>query len=306
MTTKKKILSVSVAAILAVTAIAGTSLAYLTDTDSDKNVMTIGKVSIIQNELQRDQEGELVAFEDGKALLPATGDTNGDGKIDSYDDDIKGLIFTDENGKTQTIVSPDGTAGGRTSVFSNENNAVDKIVTVTNDGNNEAYVRTLFAYELPTVDYALSVYGTDELPGYVSTLNDNYVDVVNTDHFLITAWHQGLVEGQGDTLPTDENGDYIVIEVNSVAYLVSEYYYKNGSKLAKDETSHPSLKQIYQSATANNEDSQVLVGEDGEYDILVLSQAVQTNGFASAEEALNTAFGEVNAENAAEWFANVQ
>ena len=49
-----------------------------------------------------------------------------------------------------------------------------------------------------------------------------------------------------------------------------------------------------------------LAGED--YNILVLTQAVQTQGFDSAAEALNTAFGgdyyEVGEETLQEWFAD--
>ena len=50
---KKKILALALVAILAVTAIAGASLAYLTDKDEAVNVMTLGNVDIQQNERDR-------------------------------------------------------------------------------------------------------------------------------------------------------------------------------------------------------------------------------------------------------------
>ena len=50
---KKKLLSVALAVIIAVTAIAGTSLAYLQDTDSAENVFTVGNVQIEQYEKDR-------------------------------------------------------------------------------------------------------------------------------------------------------------------------------------------------------------------------------------------------------------
>lgn len=57
---KKKILSICLVAIIAVTAITGASLAYLTDRDSAENVFTIGNVEI-----------ELVdVFEQDSQLLP--------------------------------------------------------------------------------------------------------------------------------------------------------------------------------------------------------------------------------------------
>ena len=47
---KKKILSICLVAIIAFTAIAGASLAYLTDRDSAENVFTFGNVEIELNE----------------------------------------------------------------------------------------------------------------------------------------------------------------------------------------------------------------------------------------------------------------
>lgn len=269
---KKKILSMALVVALAATAIVGTTLAYFTDTDSAKNVMTTGNVSIVQNEKERNAEGTLVDFTDDKPLYPAVGDNNDDGKLDvAYDD-------------------------AENKMFSNDRNVVDKIITVTNDGDNEAYVRTLIAFELPVAPEGFTG----------ATLNDEYVDVVNVVPYLLTVMKEGATAGKGYTLPLEENGDYVVITVDEVAYLVTEYYYKNDSKLAADEESHQSLVQIYLSSKATNEDAALLTGADGEYNILAVSQGVQTAGFDSAKEALDEAFGVVNAANAAEWFADVQ
>ena len=305
---KKKILALGLCVAMLAIAVIGGSLAYFTDTDQATNVMVTGNVSIIQNEQQRskDNVNTLEAFEDGKPLYPATGDSNRDGKIDTgYQDSIHGDTFVDENGKTQTIEMIN--RPNEKNVFSLNNNVVDKIITVTNDGNNEAYVRTLIAFEIPTMEDAKDIYG-DNVPNYVTPLDKDgkYVDVVNMAHFLYTVMHEGATEGKGYTLPLEDE-DYIIIEDTSgVAYLVTEYYYKNDSKLASKETTHPSLLQIYLSAQATNEDAELVVGEDGQYNILAVSQAVQTAGFTSAEEAMKAAFGEVNAENCKEWiFTNV-
>lgn len=53
---KKKILSICLVAIIAITAIAGASLAYLTDRDSAENVFTFGNVEIELNETFKDNE----------------------------------------------------------------------------------------------------------------------------------------------------------------------------------------------------------------------------------------------------------
>ena len=278
---KKKILSLCLVMALAAVAVVGGTLAYFTDTDSAKNVMTTGDVSIIQNEKERNEDGELVDFTDGKPLYPAVGDNNGDGKLDvPYDD-----------------------AGNK--MFSNDRNVVDKIITVTNNGTNDAYVRTLIAFEIPEApaDFAgATLTKQDENGDVVAT----YVDVVNVAPYLFTVMKEGATAGKSYTLPQEANGDYVIIEVDNVAYLVTEYYYKNDSKLTPSEESHQSLVQIYLSSEATNEDAALVVGADGNYNILAVSQGVQTMGFNDAKTALDTAFGEVNAENCAEWFATVE
>lgn len=110
---KKKILSICLAAVIAVMAIAGASLAYFTDTDSAENVLTVGNVKIQLIEQQRDGNGGLEEFEDEKLLMPIVGSVQTDAK-DKY-----GL--------------------------STSKNYVDKIVTVKNTGKSAAYVRVLVA-----------------------------------------------------------------------------------------------------------------------------------------------------------------
>ena len=72
---------IAVIALVASLLIAATgTLAYLTDTDSDVNVMTLGNVDIEQHEMKRAdgiaynatlEDGDLLPFEDGIKLFPA-------------------------------------------------------------------------------------------------------------------------------------------------------------------------------------------------------------------------------------------
>lgn len=113
---KKKILSVCLVAVIAVTAIAGASLAYFTDTDDATNVFTVGGVKIALVEQQRNEDGDkLEAFENDKVLMPIAGSAQG---------------AKDKFG------------------LSTAANYVDKIVTVKNTGASEAYVRVFVA--IPT------------------------------------------------------------------------------------------------------------------------------------------------------------
>lgn len=57
---KKKLLTICLAAIVAVTAIAGASLAYFTDTDTEKNTFTVGnvKIDLIESQYHRVNAGK--------------------------------------------------------------------------------------------------------------------------------------------------------------------------------------------------------------------------------------------------------
>ena len=126
------LLVISMTAALAV----GGTLAYLTDTDEDVNVMTVGKVKIDQLEYERtdvedkDADAELQEFHNNKPLYPAV--TDGDWSTDDAYVDFEQIGKDDEGG----IWNPETL-----------NNEQDKMVFVKNKGDFDAYVRTVFAFE---------------------------------------------------------------------------------------------------------------------------------------------------------------
>ena len=135
---KKALAWVLVLVLTAAIAVGGT-LAYLTDTDEDVNVMTIGKVKIDQLEFERidtetaDQNATVQEFHDNKPLYPAVvedgfGWTAGDSYVDWEQ--------IGKDGYTSDIWDP-----------SKINNEVDKMVFVKNKGDYDAYVRSVFAFE---------------------------------------------------------------------------------------------------------------------------------------------------------------
>ncbi|MBR3786553.1 MAG: hypothetical protein IKJ77_09120 [Firmicutes bacterium] len=149
-------------------------------------------------------------------------------------------------------------------------NVVDKFVTVKNTGKSDAYVRTIIAYE------GDMTYGPEGA----------YIHVV----------HNGT-----NVNPAIAITCIGIVNVNGTDYTAYEYVYPEALK--KGETTDPSLKQVYMNKAATNE----VVAKYGDtYDILVLSQAVQTNGFADAKTALDTAFGGATAANVAGWFGDVK
>ena len=227
----------------------GGTLAYLSDTDADVNTMTLGSVYIVQNEQERDAQGDLVPYTQDKPLYPAVFD--GDSipwapaeKWPTKDDQAWKVVADNEL-------------------------VIDKFVTVTNTGKSEAYVRTFIAYE------------GDETYGP----NGDFIHIVhnttNVDPAIIFK-------------------DHGVITVDGVAYTVFSYTYPTA--LQPRDTTIPSLKQVYMNKDANND----VVAKYGEkYEIRVVSQAVQTNGFADAQTALDQAFP-VSETALVEWFGGAE
>ena len=265
---KKMLLSVTALASVAALSIAGT-VAYLQDTDSDVNVMTLGNVYIEQHEYERvvDANGNyatdtiddvtsyvLKDFTQAKPLLPSALVTNGPGW--DWDSTIVRMTQVDSYGGMQ--------------VFKAASNAQDKFVTVENTGKTDAYIRTLVAIEIGSADGSL----------------------------IGTSYH--------NTWNKTEIGE-ITIDGNN--YMLFEYAYEGGELtdgtwrhqngiLPAGDTSYPNLSQVYISAAATNEDMVKLDGnQNGALDILVVSQAVQAKGFADADTALDAAFGDITEQN---------
>lgn len=260
--------------LVAALAIGGT-VAYLQDDDSDVNVMTLGNVSIAQHEYERA--------------------TNTDGSYETEEiDDVTSYVLKDfTQGKPLLPIVGDpstGAAGwdntvvrmtqvdsyGSMQVFAGKN-AQDKFVTVENTGKTDAYVRTLVAIEIGSTDGSLI--GTS----YHSTWNPTEIGEITIDgnkYLLIEYAYEGgkLTDGT--------------------------WRHQNGILPAGD-TSYPNLSQVYIKSVATNEDMEKIDGNgNGTLDILVVSQAVQTAGFADAKTALDTAFGK-SSEKAAEWFGGI-
>ena len=136
---KKALAWLLVLAMTAALAVGGT-LAYLTDTDEDVNVMTVGKVKIDQLEYERveaetrDDDAVVQEFHDNKPLYPAVIDK------DKFNwETNENYVDWEQIGKedyTSGIWNPE-----------NINNEVDKMVFVKNKGDFDAYVRTVIAFE---------------------------------------------------------------------------------------------------------------------------------------------------------------
>ncbi|MBE6862234.1 MAG: hypothetical protein E7497_04970 [Ruminococcus sp.] len=174
---------------------------------------------------------------------------------------------------------------GSSNVFAGKN-AVDKFVTVENTGKADAYVRTLVAVEVGSTDGSLV---RKEARAIIAEKADSSTQ----------PWVYNLIQN---------------VQIDGNNYNVYEYIYRGASDvnrhlngvLPAGETTYPNLCQVYISSEATNEDLEALDGNgNGLLDILVLTQASQLGG-TSAENMLDTAFGDVTAENAAKWFGEME
>ena len=136
---KRLIASVTCLALL-LTMLLGSTLAWFTDTtDVAHNTMVVGNVEIEQYEQYRDN-GQLNLWNpDYKPQLVGAVIYNG-GNVVMPEDAARytEAIDIDENGFWKNT-GDDGVI---------VKNAIDKVVTIKNVGNTDAYVRTVFAFEM--------------------------------------------------------------------------------------------------------------------------------------------------------------
>lgn len=165
------------------------------------------------------------------------------------------------------------------------NNVVDKYVSVKNTGKSDAYIRTIIALEM-----------------------GSYTE----DEFDMVGISNNAENGSEFKFPGAWNWDKgFVAEIDGHNYWIMTAVHKDA--VIPGATTIPSLLQVYLDKTATNETCEKLDGNtNGLYDILVVSQAVQTLGFedangngTAADEALDEAFGKVDGK-AADGTANIQ
>ncbi len=287
MSKAKKILLMCTAYVLVAAIAIGGTIAYLTSEDSDINVMTLGNVKIEQHEYERVvEDGEyktetidnvtsyvLKDFTQGKPLFPAT-EVDANGAPYNYG--------AGDYDSTRVKMAQVGSHGSM-DVFVNKN-AQDKFVTVENTGKSDAYVRTIIALEIGSLTEA------------------EFDNVIKTSSFMTE---------QGVWKVTDIG----IVAIDGNNYYISEYIYHGAAELGgvhpngvlpAGDTTYPCLAQVYMTGYATNEDCEKIDGnKNGTYDILVMSQAVQTEGFENATSALDAGFGDVTADNAAKWFNGI-
>ena len=138
-------------------------------------------------------------------------------------------------------------------LWTNEN-VVTKEVSIENTGKSPAYVRTWFAFEGGKIAF-------DKVEKNTNTADWTWTEA-----------------GEAD--------------IKGVTYYIVYATYNEALPAGAGSETSPSLYQVALPYTATNDDVNAIdINKDGKYKIEVLSQAVQTQGFATAEDALKEAFG---------------
>lgn len=278
---KKKLLALGMVAALGTTAVVGGTLAYFTDTDSKENTFTSGNVKIVQHE--QDRLGNDYGT-DTKKLLPSNY---------SNKKDDKGYYV--------------------------DANYIDKIVTVTNTGSEDAYVRTYVAIPAALDDGPTTFDANKNILHWngASANDKEYACNINRDNEWY--WTKDLTHDW----PTDENGaewNFYQSKIDDVLYNV--YVATHFTKLEATGTTAPSLRGVYLDSNVDCRTVEVEVagetqpqtkteyyikGADGTEEkiidldnvkVLVATEAVQAAGFVEdtnangtiADEALDAAF----------------
>jgi len=248
---KKRIISLCMVVCLLAVAIVGGTMAYFTDTDTDTNVMTMGKVSIEQKEWMRTEDLSGLKEYEAQPLIPAV----------IYSDLQTGTLATSWGASAyKEDTTHKYTVEGLDDNFQMPSkdymkNVVDKIVTVTNTGNEAVYVRTILLIEdaeknvMPNLEMMYDSNVSFKMVGYVT--------------------------------------------ISNIQYYVIEFIYTDA--VAPEETTLPSAMAFWMNPSAT------AASVPADFDIIAYSQAVQADGFTSAEKALDTAFGDVTTANTA-WY----
>lgn len=260
---KKKLLAIGLAvAVLAVT-IVGMSIAYFTDTDNETNTFTVGNVHIELNEQERklNEDGSTIlgTFTQNKPLFPIVGSAQGE-------KDQWGLP----------------TAA----------NYVDKVITITNTGASNAYVRAYFAIPSALDD------GYDGFNAGLNILHFNFGNKVDENGNVYTTYQDEWIWKNADN-----TWKYFETTIDGISYNV--YYADYHQALPAGETTERFVDGLYLDAGVNFDDNgNMTITRNNETEIVdlggidlrslncpVCAIACQAAGFGTAEEAFTAAFG---------------
>lgn len=257
---KKTILVAAIAVMLVAALVVGGTLAYFTDKDNATNTFTVGNVDIQLIEQQRklDADGnkttELEAFKQNQHLYPIVGSAQGE-------KDALGMPTA--------------------------KNYVDKMVTIQNTGSEKAYIRAYFAIPSALDD------GYETFNAGLNVLHFNFGNKV-AENGAITS-----TEGKEWQWTHGSKWNYFETTIDGIQYNV--YYADYYKALDAHATTEQLLQGVYLDKTFDMKDNvpsafgkEFAVDNGWDWSKVscpVFAVAVQAEGFGSASEAMDAAFG---------------
>lgn len=257
---KKTILVAAIAVMLVAALVVGGTLAYFTDKGNATNTFTVGdvKINLLEQQRKLDKDGnkttEPEAFQQGQQLYPIVGSAQGE-------KDALGMPTA--------------------------KNYVDKMVTIQNTGSEKAYIRAYFAIPSALDD------GSETFNAGLNVLHFNFGNKV--ENGVITS-----TEGKEWQWKHDGNKwNYFETTIGEIKYNV--YYADYYKALDAKDTTEQLIQGVYldksfdMKADGAYAFGQKLALDNGwnwsNVSCPVFAVAVQAEGFNSASEAMDAAFG---------------
>ena len=250
---KKKITAIFLCVALVAIAVVGASLAYFTDTDNETNTFTVGNVKIDLIEEERNGNGGTKPFTQNKKLYPIVGSAQGE-------KDALGMPTA--------------------------KNYVDKMVTIKNTGSEKAYIRAYFAIPSALDD------GYETFNAGLNVLHFNFGNKV--ENGVVTS-----TEGVEWKWTHDGKWNYFETTIDGIKYNV--YYADYYQAVDANATTAQLVQGVYLDKTFDIKDGKCYAfGEEVTLDAgwdwskvscPVFAVACQAEGFDSASEAIDAAFG---------------
>lgn len=299
--------TLATAGVLGIAAIVGTlgTMSYFTDTDSKTNVFTVGNVDITLNEQQRGI------------------DTNGckdpnEANLEDFTTQVLYPIVTSAQSKKDALAMPadcDANATIATSRTTLAKNYADKMVSVTNDGTSNAWVRVYYA--VPAVLLDSDPGDTNQSYDILHFNEGSFPSPNETNGYYWTSIYPGEVVADsvshGSTWLLGAEGNdgkvgtrfYYPTTIDGVNYAV--FYSDIYQPLAPNATSQRVLDGFYLDAgtdikevTVNSVKEQHIFDKSGNdtgwkatdpINIPVYVVAIQDKGFDSTAQAVEQSFG---------------
>lgn len=267
---KKKILSIFFAAIIAVMAIAGASLAYFTAKDDAVNTFTVGNVKIDLIESVYHREGNDNSGD--KSIPDPTGTAAG---MDYVTDGHK--AFTDDEIKNDAEGYADYLAERGENMVPGRNAA--KCPYVINTGVNDAYIRIrVLVPSAANNDFVREAEGGVIVNQWCST--SMISGEFQKDTAMTYGWDNAPVINKGVTVDGVVYDEYVFVRNEALAAgEMTEWNVWNFIGISKSATAADIQKAIDLGA--------IILDDNGNmtFDILVQADAIQAEGFADAADA---------------------